>query len=210
MPHRSGPELLVLHGLRVKGFADATALALMTGLEVSAVEEQLRSAHHAGLVDRREDRVSGWALTLVGRARHARLLAADVDASAARESVMELYGRFLAINARFRQVRAKWHLRAGQGRYLPNLHEDEQYDRSVVAALHDIDDRVQPICATLARVEDRMSLYGPRLSAAVARVDAGERDAVARPLAGSYDEVWSELHEDLEATVRVAATPVAP
>jgi hypothetical protein len=210
MPHRSGPELLVLHGLRVKGFADATALALMTGLEVSAVEEQLRSAHHAGLVDRREDRVSGWALTLVGRARHARLLAADVDASAARESVMELYGRFLAINARFRQVRAKWHLRAGQGRYLPNLHEDGQYDRSVVAALHDIDDRVQPICATLARVEDRMSLYGRRLSAAIARVDAGDRDAVARPLAGSYDEVWTELHEDLEATVRVAATPVAP
>jgi hypothetical protein len=210
MPHRSDAELLVLHALGVKGFADATAIALITGLEVSAVEDQLEAAHRGGLADRREERVSGWALTPVGRVRHERLLAADVDDSGALEVVMELYGRFLAINARFREVRAEWHLRAGQGRYTPNLHEDAEYDRSVVAALHDIDERVQPVCATLARAEHRMSTYGPRLSAAVARVDSGDRDAVARPLAGSYDEVWTELHEDLEATLRVATTPVAP
>jgi hypothetical protein len=92
---------------------------------------------------------------------------------------------------------------------VPNPHDDSDRDRSVVVALHDVDQRVQPICATLAGVEERMSRYGPRLSAALARVDRGERDAVARPLAGSYDEVWTELQEDLEAT-RVAATSVAP
>jgi hypothetical protein len=63
------------------------------------------------------------------------------------------------------------------------------------------------MCATLAGAEERMSRYGSRLSAALARVDAGERDAVARPLAGSYDEVWTELHRDLELTT--TATPVA-
>jgi hypothetical protein len=55
-----------------------------------------------------------------------------------------------------------------------------------------------------------MSPYGRRLSVALARVDAGDQDAVARPLAGSYDEVWTELHQDLELTTTVAATPVAP
>jgi hypothetical protein len=210
MPHRSDAELLVLHALGVKGFADATAIALMTGLGVSVVEGQLEAVHRTGLVDRREDLVSGWALTPVGRARRLGLLAAAVDASGAREVVMELYGRFLGINARLRQVCAEWYLRALRGRYVPNLHDDVQYDRSVVAALHDVDERVQPICTALAGVEERMSRYGRRLSAALARVDAGERDAFARPLAGSYDEVWTELHQDLEATMTVAATPVEP
>jgi hypothetical protein len=209
MAYCSDPELLVLHALGVKGFADATALALMTGLEESAVQDRLEAAHRSGLVDRRAARVSGWALTTMGRARRATLLAADADASAALEVVRELYGHFLAIKSRFGQVRAEWHLRADRGRYVPNPHDDSDRDRSVVVALHDVDQRVQPICATLAGVEERMSLYGPRLSAALARVDRGERDAVARPLAGSYDEVWTELQEDLEAT-RVAATSVAP
>jgi hypothetical protein len=54
-----------------------------------------------------------------------------------------------------------------------------------------------------------MSRYGRRLSAALARVDAGDRDALARPLAGSYDEVWAELHADLELTTAMATTGVA-
>jgi hypothetical protein len=210
MPHRSATELLVLHALGLKGFADATAVALMTGLDLPVVESQLDNARRAGLVDRREDRVSGWALTALGRARHRALLAADAGASAAVDVVMELYGRFLGINARFRRVSAEWHLRAFRGRYLSNLHQDAEYDRSVVDALHGIDERVQPICAALAGMAERMSPYGRRLSVALARVDAGDRDAVARPLAGSYDEVWTELHRDLELTTTVGATPVAP
>ena len=78
-----------------------------------------------------------------------------------------------------------------------------------MADLHDIDERVQPICATLAGMAERMSPYGRRLSAALARVDGGDWDALARPLAGSYDEVWTDLHTDLELTT-TAATRVAP
>ena len=209
MPRRSVTELLVLHALGLKGFADATAVALITGLDPGVVESQLDTARRAGLVDRREERVSGFALTLLGRARHRALLAADADASGAADAVMKLYGRFLSIDARFRQVRAEWQLRACRGQLLPNLHQDAEYDRSVVAVLHDIDERVQPICATLAGMAERMSPYGRRLSAALARVDGGDWDALARPLAGSYDEVWTDLHTDLELTT-TAATRVAP
>jgi DNA-binding MarR family transcriptional regulator len=208
MAHHSVRELLVLHALGLKGFADATTVAVMTGLDRPVVDAQLDAAQRAGLVDRRGDPVSGWALTPTGRTRHRALLAADVDASGTLEVVTELYGRFMAIDARVRQVAGEWHLRLSEGRYVLNLHEDAEYDRSVVAALHEIDERAQPMCATLAGAEERMSRYGSRLSAALARVDAGERDAVARPLAGSYDEVWTELHEDLELTT-AAATPVA-
>jgi len=209
MPRRSVTELLVLHALGLKGFADATAVALITGLDPGVVESQLDTARRAGLVDRREERVSGFALTLLGRARHRALLAADADASGAADAVMKLYGRFLSIDAPFRQVRAEWQLRACRGQLLPNLHQDAEYDRSVVADLHDIDERVQPICATLAGMAERMSPYGRRLSAALARVDGGDWDALARPLAGSYDEVWTDLHTDLELTT-TAATRVAP
>jgi hypothetical protein len=209
MPRRSVTELLVLHALGLKGFADAMAVALITGLDPGVVESQLETARRAGLVDRREERVSGFALTPVGRARHRALLAADADASGATDLVMKLYGRFLAIDARFRQVRAEWQLRASRGQLLPNVHQDAEYDRSVVAGLHDIDERVQPICATLAGLAERMSPYGRRLSAALARVDAGDQHALAGPLADSYDEVWTDLHSDLELTT-AAATRVAP
>ena len=209
MPHRSVTELLVLHALGLKGFADPTAVALITGLDLAVVESQLDTARRDGLVDRREDRISGFALTPLGRARHRALLAADADASGRVDVVMELYDRFMAIDARFRQARAEWQLRACRGQLLPNLHQDAEYDRSVVAVLHDIDERVQPICATLAGIAERMSRYGRRLSTALARVDTGDRDAVARPLAGSYDEVWTDLHTDLELTTAVATTRVA-
>ena len=189
MPRRSVTELLVLHALGLKGFADTTAVAMITGLDPGVVDGQLDTARRAGLVDRREDRVSGFALTPLGRARHRALLVADAAASGAADVVMKLYDRFLAIDARFRQVRAEWQLRACRGRLLPNDHQDAEYDRSVVADLHDIDERVQPICATLAVMAERMSPYGRRLSDALARVDSGDGDALARPLAGSYDEV---------------------
>jgi hypothetical protein len=209
MPRRSVTELIVLHALGLKGFGDATAVVLITGLEPGVVESQLDTARRAGLVDRREDRVPGFALTPLGRTRHLALLAADADAFGVADVVVKLYGRFLAIEDRFRQVRAKWQLRACRGQLLPNLHQDAEYDQSVVADLHDVDARVQPICATLAGMAERMSPYGRRLSASLARVDAGDRDAVARPLAGSYDEVWTDLHIDLDLTT-TAATRVAP
>ena len=208
MPHHSAADFLVLHALKVKGFADAVAVAELTALPVGMVDTQLAVACRAGQVEQREARISGWALTTEGQARHVALLAADLDASGPQEVLVKLYRDFTDVDARYRQVCAEWHLRDLDGRYVASLHDDPAYDQSVVAKLHQIDERVQAICAALAGVEDRMAPYGHRLAAALARVDAGDRDAFSRPLARSYDEVWAELRQDLMVTMSVATTPV--
>ena len=41
MAHRSAPELVVLHGLRIKGMADEAALAGRFGLDPDLVQELL-------------------------------------------------------------------------------------------------------------------------------------------------------------------------
>jgi hypothetical protein len=44
VPYTSSPELLVLHGVRVKGMADGATVARRFGLDRDGVEELLRPA----------------------------------------------------------------------------------------------------------------------------------------------------------------------
>jgi hypothetical protein len=44
VPYTSSPELLVLHGVRVKGMADGATVARRFGLDRDVVEELLRPA----------------------------------------------------------------------------------------------------------------------------------------------------------------------
>jgi hypothetical protein len=199
---------VVLHALRVKGFAEVEAVAELTALPIVHVQDELEAARRAGDAERRERGVPGWALTSAGRSRHAVWLAADVDASGAAGLVVDAARQFSEFNARFERVCTEWQLRVVEGRYVPNRHDDTAYDRSVVAELHPVDELVQPVCVALSRAFTRMSAYGRRLSAALARVDAGDQDAFTRPLTDSYLDIWTELHEDLVATMSVATTAV--
>jgi hypothetical protein len=53
----------------------------------------------------------------------------------------------------------------------------------------------------LGALLDRFGRYEDRLSAAVARVEAGDHDWFTKPLIDSYHTVWFELHEDLLSTL---------
>jgi hypothetical protein len=209
MAHRSAEDFLVLHALELKGFAEPDAIAELTALPVAVIERQLDVARRAGDAQRREGRVSGWALTALGRSRHASLLGPDLEASGGRAVVADVYPEFSNLNARFQQVSTDWQLRVVDGNYLPNRHDDRSYDRSVVAALRRVDDKVQPLCQTVAGVLARMSPYGRRLSAALTRVEGGDRDGFTRPLANSYRDVWVELDGDLVATTTAATSSVS-
>jgi hypothetical protein len=208
MAHRSAVDFLVLHALKLKGFADAGTVAELSALPVADVERQLDIARRSGDAERREGPISGWSLTRLGRTHHSVLLGVDVEASEASPVLVDVYPEFSEINARFKQVCTDWQLRVVDGNYGPNRHDDPSYDRLVVAALGQVDDRVQPICRTLAAVLDRMSPYGRRLSAALARVQAGDRESFTRPLANSYHDVWMEMDGDLVVTMNVARIAV--
>ena len=203
MAHPSDRALQVLHTVRLKGFADAAPVAAASGILVDDVLAELERARDEGLVTRREGRISGWSLTPDGRARVAEQVHAELEAAGARPAVEHAYRGFLTVNKDLLGVCTDWQLRVVNGQQVTNDHGDAEYDERVVKRLREIDDAVQPLCDELGGALDRFGRYGPRLSTALTKVEAGEADWFTKPLIDSYHTVWFELHEDLLSTLGI-------
>jgi hypothetical protein len=201
MPTEAATRLLVLHGLRLKGFADAGVLARRTGAPVGLVEAALADAERDGLVAHRSGQVAGWSLTSQGRSEVHKALADELDASGARAAVEGAYGRFLELNQPLLAACTRWQLREVDGREVVNDHRDAVHDRTVVGELRAIDAAAQPIMSDLAAALPRFGWYGPRLASALEQLERGQIDWFTKPLIDSYHTVWFELHEDLLATL---------
>jgi hypothetical protein len=197
----SEPRFLVLHGLRLKGFAEAGPVGAGAGLDVVEVDGVLQALAGEGLTTHREGRISGWSLTPAGRDEHRRLLREELDVSGAKDVVDGSYQRFLGLNPELLAVCTAWQLRPDGEAQVMNDHSDPGYDREVVARLAAVDEAVQPLTSDLSGVLDRYGRYGPRLRTALERVQAGEPDWFTKPVLDSYHTVWFELHEDLLCTL---------
>ncbi len=200
MVHQSNPRLLVLHTLRLKGFAADDVVAESVGVDPSA---ELAALAEGGLAIKREGRLTGWSLTPDGRATHAKLIADDLDQAGCRAAVEAGYHQFLAVNQSMLGSCTQWQLRTVGGEQVLNDHSDPTHDAAAIAALGEIDDAVQPVCAGLGDVLARFAGYAPRLAAARGKVEAGESDWFTKPLIDSYHTVWFELHEDLLVTLGI-------
>ena len=69
----------------------------------------------------------------------------------------------------------------------------------VLARLEEVHGRVSEVLSTAAASAPRFAVYDERFSAALRRVRDGDAGALAKPMSGSYHDVWMELHEDLLA-----------
>ena len=107
------------------------------------------------------------------------------------------------MNGDLLQLCTDWQLRPTDEGTAANDHADETYDAGVVARLVEIDNAIQPVCARLAEALERFGGYGDRLTQAVVRVKAGEKDWFTKPVIDSYHTVWFELHENLLATLGI-------
>jgi hypothetical protein len=208
MAPRSEPRLLVLHGLRLKGHARPAALAESAGIPTTEVESWLERLAADGLVVHRET-PGGWSLTPAGRAEHARLVGWEIDAAGVRPAIEGAYERFRALNGAVLDACSRWQVRDIAGTAVVNDHRDPDYDARVVDDLAALHSRVEPLCDDLAGALERYRPYGDRLSRAVARVEAGERDWFTKPRLASYHTVWFELHEDLLTTLGLDRTAEA-
>jgi hypothetical protein len=208
MPLDSDPDLLVLHGLRLKSFATEAALVELVGLRAGEVAPRLERFRDAGWVRHREGAITGWMLTPQGRVEEHRFMADELDhagGAGGRAAIESPYRRFLTLNQALLQCCTDWQLRPvdGVGAPEPNDHLDPAYDGKVVAALRAIDAEVQPICDELACRLSRFGRYGTRFTTALERTAAGDADWFTRPMIDSYHTVWFELHEDLLATLGI-------
>ncbi len=202
MSHSSSPALLALHGLRLKGFAEASIVAELFSLDESVVSAELEDAATSEFAMFRDGRRTGWALKPAGRAENERLLADELDASGRRDVVHAAYERFLTLNGTMLAVCTRWQVKDQDAQQL-NDHTDADYDATVIAELKGLDDGVQPICAELAAVLPRFGVYAPRFLMALEKLVAGELEWFTKPIMESYHTVWFELHEDLLATLGI-------
>ncbi|MFI5041814.1 MAG: transcriptional regulator [Acidimicrobiales bacterium] len=205
MPHLSEPRFMVAHGLRVKGFAAPPAVAAFVGLDESDVRGHLESLRTAGTAAARRGRVSGWSLTGEGRRHDARWCRDELVAAGTAPLVEATYRRFLAVNQPLLELCTDWLLRSDEpeGAQLLNDHADAAYDADILQGLAELDLVVQPLVAALASSMARFGRYGPRLAAARARIESGDRDWLTGGMIESYHTVWFELHEDLLATLGI-------
>ena len=202
MAHISSPELLVLHGLRIKGMASVEAVAQRFALNPDLVQELLLDYEAFGWISRVIfAEVNGWALTGAGRAENERRLSIELDQTGARSEVAAAHDVFIALNPRLLAAVTDWQIRPERADPLAtNDHTDGPWDERVLNDLRDLQRPLRPVCEQLAAALQRFTGYAERYSAALDRVDRGERAWVAQPKIDSCHTVWMELHEDLLAT----------
>jgi len=201
----TAPDLLVLHGVRLLGFAPAGAVAGRFGLEETVVADLLEDHRARGLVTWSSFGDSeGWSLTTRGRLEGERRLTAELDATGRRDLVHRTYLDFLELNAQVLQAITDWQTRPAPGRpFAENDHQDSRWDARVLSRLAVVEDRLTPLGATLGGVLPRFEGYAARYSAALARARDGDRRWVDAIGIDSCHTVWFQLHEDLLATLGI-------
>jgi DNA-binding MarR family transcriptional regulator len=196
----SDPRLLVLHGLRLKGFAEPDDVAALVGLEPADVVARLEQLEADELVLYREGRLTGWALTPAGRKAQEQGLQAELQECDARDAVLDAYKRFLDLNNDLLGICTAWQMK---DEATINDHADPAYDKSVIDRLHELHGKVEPIITDLEATLDRYCGYRSRLQASLARLRSGEAEWFTKPLIDSYHTVWFQLHEDLLNTLGI-------
>lgn len=205
MTQESPPNLLVLHAVRVLGFADTAAIAHRFGIEQASASEVLLDAQAHGWVQKTEFAdLRGWSLTESGRAENERQLAQELAHTGRANEIRDAYRDFLPLNTRLQQACTDWQLRPAHGDPLAaNDHSDPAWDAAVLDELDTIGRALEPLADRLGTVLPRLRGYDTRFTAALRRARAGDSNWVDRTDIDSCHRVWFELHEDLIATLGI-------
>ena len=205
MTHESTVDLLVLHAVRIVGFADTSTIARRFGVDPAETDELLRDAEaygwvqHAAFAD-----LSGWSLTERGRTQDERLLAAELAHVGGEAEVRDVYRNFLPLNTRLQRACTDWQLRpTADDRLATNDHSDGEWDTRVLDELAAIAGHLSPLADRLEQLLARFRGYDGRFAAAVGHARAGDEGWVDRIDIDSCHRVWFELHEDLVATLGI-------
>ena len=183
-------EFLVLHSLRIKGFAAAELLAEISTVDLGIVEGLLPRLAESGLCKHLPAR-GLWQLTPEGRARHSALLLDVSDTEV--DGLRAHYERFLELNDGFKDLCGRWQTRGDQ----PNDHTDAEYDRARIAELRALHEQAVPVVDGFAASVGRFEGYHRRLTGALTRLEAGETRLFTGVMCSSFHDIWMELHEDL-------------
>lgn len=205
MTHKSAPELLVLHAVRLVGFADSGAVAERAGtshpeaLRMLSEAEREGWVQHAAFAD-----LDGWSLTESGKAENERQLASERVVADPTGTVAAVYRHFLPLNARLLRAVTDWQIKATEAdKFAPNDHADLVWDRRVLDELTALGRELAPLIERLSAVLPRFDGYTSRFAFALCKARVGQRDWIDKSNLDSCHTVWFQLHEDLVATLGV-------
>lgn len=171
-------DLPVAHALRVKGIATTEAVVAFTGLSADEVSASLARLAESGAAKELSGRVNGWTLSPEGAGSHG---AALREARSANAELEAAYNAFLPLNED-----------------LKVLCTDAQDGKSVTGERFDgVHAGISSALAAASSANPWISGYQARLDSAAARVNAGDAEALYKPMSDSYHDVWMELHQDL-------------
>lgn len=197
---RSGPawqssdELLVLHAVRLAGFADTEAITDRVVPAVGDVGATLRALERQHLVERMTFAdAGGWILTEAGKSRDAQWLQDELAASGAGPVLRATSEDFEIVNARLVRTVTEWQLQSSADR--------ADNSAAVVRELADAAEVLSDLMADLARRLPRFGRYPRQFTGAVEKARAGDDAWVAGVGMLSCHTVWAELHQDLLSTL---------
>lgn len=205
MTQVSAPDLLVLHAVRIVGFAGTPVVARRFGLDEDETAELLGDAEARGWVRHSTFAdLGGWSLTEAGRAEDERQLSAELVRVEGLDEVRDVYRAFLPLNAKVLRACTDWQLRpTPDDRLATNDHSDAAWDDGVLDELAAVEDGLGPLADRLGRLLTRFRGYDARFSEARRRARAGDGRWVDGADVDSCHRVWFELHEDLVATLGI-------
>jgi hypothetical protein len=188
MAHSSPDDLLVLHAVRLKGFAGTAAVAARFGLDADQTREHLLDVQARGWVSKSSFAdLTGWSLTETGYRHNEARLREELERAGAHEPVAAVHERFLPANARASRTFTAWQLDSGRP-------ADTFGDLAGLAG--ELRDLERALTAHLGRFAG----YHDRFAAALAR--SGRDPAwITGVEVDSCHRVWFEFHEDLIATL---------
>lgn len=145
-------ELLVLHAVRVLGFADTPAIAHRFELHQAETSEHLLDAEANGWVTHIAFAgTAGWSLTDRGRRENERQLAVELANTGQAEEVRNAYDAFVPLNGRVVRACTDWQLKPAPGnRASANDHTDPAWDHDVLTALEAVNQDLAPLVERLA------------------------------------------------------------
>ncbi|HWH29541.1 MAG TPA: hypothetical protein VNU26_11350 [Mycobacteriales bacterium] len=182
-------DLAVLQAVRLKGRADAAAVARCTGTTEEQAATQIAVLVDAGLLKGGPSA----RITPEGRSRLEELTGEErqtLDAAA----LERIYEAFHGPNDTLKSIMTSWQMKDAE---TPNDHSDEEYDSAVVQRVLALDEQFRPVLAQAIDAVPRLAPYQARFDHAVEQLRTGDTSYVARPIMDSYHTVWFELHEEL-------------
>ncbi|WGH82658.1 transcriptional regulator [Auritidibacter ignavus] len=205
MTQRSTAELLVLHALRLVGFADTGAVAEHAGTGHADALRILREAEREGWVQRVAFAdLDGWSLTDSGRKENERLLAEELLVADPGGVVATAYREFLPLNGRLLLAITDWQINpTPEDKFAPNNHTDLAWDGRILDELATLNAELPQLTERLSACLTRFEGYERRFETALLRAQNGEPGWVDRTDIDSCHKVWFQLHEDLVATLGI-------